>query len=162
MQSAPAEGAMADTPQRRGRPRGSRVDPVVRFFRQTENPNHMTALIARAIIDWHQPREEREKRLRAELNACRARGGDVWPILDALQMLDTHDSIGREEKRITHKQALKIALKQSAAGVHKSQITIETDTAGHRLVSSKPLPKGSVRRPDPGKALDMLRRGRAK
>jgi hypothetical protein len=153
---------MADTPQRRGRPPGSRVDPVVRFFRQTGNPNYMAALIARAIIDWHQPREEREKCLRAELDACRARGGDVWPILDALQMLDIHDSIGREEKRITHKQALKMVLNKSPADVRKSQITIETDTAGHRVVSSKPLPNGSVRRPDPGKALDMLRRGRAK
>ena len=75
----------------RGRPRGSRVDPIVQMMRQTGNPDFMAAKMARDIIDYHQPRQEKEKRLRAELDACKARGGDIWPIIDELGMLDTID-----------------------------------------------------------------------
>ena len=86
----------------RGRPRGSRVDPVVRMMRQTGNPDFMAANMARGIIAYYQPRQEKEKRLRAELDACKARGGDIWPIIDQLGMLDIVDDpavgLHREKK----------------------------------------------------------------
>ena len=149
----------------RGRPRGSRVDPVVRMMRQTGNPDFMAAKMARAIIDYHQPRQEKEKRLRAELDACKARGGDIWPIIDQLGMLDTVDDpavgLPREEKRVTHKQAARMAIELLGDGVAKPVVTIETDAAGRRMVCSKLPPEARRRQPNPDKVLDLLRRGRA-
>ncbi len=147
----------------RGRPRESRVDPVVRMMRQTGNPNFMAATIARAIIDYHQPRKEKKKRLLAELDACKASGGDIWPIIDALQMLDTLDAIGlhREERRFTHKQATPMAIKCLGDGISKPGVTIQTD-AGRLMVCSKISPDAPRRQSDPTKVLDLLRRGRAR
>ena len=148
----------------RGRPRGSRVNPVVRMMRQTGNPHFMAATIARAIIDYHQPGKEKKKRLLAELDACKARGGDIWPIVDALQMLDTFDALGlhRDERRVMHKHAMPMAIEHLGEGVSKPVVTIETDAVGRRMVCSRPLPEAPRRQPDPTKALDLLRRDRAR
>jgi hypothetical protein len=164
MQSVPAEGTML-VKKPRGRPRDSRVSPVVQMMRQTGNSNFMAATIARAIIDHHQPREEKEKRLRAKLAACEARGGDIWPIIDALGMLDTVDDpavgLPREEKRVTHKKAARMAIEFLDDGVAKPVVTVETDAAGRRMVCSKLPHNARGRKPDPKKFLDSLRRGRA-
>ena len=147
----------------RGRPRGSRVGPVVRMMRQTGKPHFMAATIARAIIDYHQPRKEKKKRLLAELDACRARGGDIWPIIDALQMIDTLDVMGLhpEERRVTHKQATPMAINCLGDGVSKPVVTMETDAAGRRMVCSKLPHEARCRQPDPDKVLGLLRRRRA-
>ena len=149
----------------RGRPRGSRVDPIVRMMRQTGNPDFMAAKMARDIIGYHQPRQEKEKRLRAELDACKARGGDIWPIIDELGLLDTIDDpavgLSREEKRVPHKEATRTAIKLLDEGVTKPVVTGETDAAGRRMVSSKLPPKARRRKLDPDKVLDLLRRRRA-
>jgi hypothetical protein len=164
MQSVPAEGTMI-VKKPRGRPPGSRVGPVVRMMRQTGKPNFMAATIARAIIDYYQPRKEKKKRLLAELDACKARGGDIWPIIDALGMLDTVDDpavgLPREEKRVTHKEAARMAIKLLGDGVAKPVVTVETDAAGRRMVCSKLPPKPRRKQPNPAKVLDSLRRGRA-
>jgi hypothetical protein len=88
----------------------------------------VSATIARAIIDYHQPRQEKKKRLLAELDACKARGGDIWPIIDALGMLDTVDDpavgLPPEEKRVTHKEAARMAIKllpQGACRLHQQR-----------------------------------------
>jgi hypothetical protein len=133
-------------------------------MRQTGNPHFVAAMIARAIIDYHQPRKEKEERLLAELDARKASGGDIWPIIDALQMLDTHDAMGlhQEERRVTHKEAVPMAIKLLGDGVSKPAVTIEIDAAGRRMVCSKPLPEALRRQPDQTKVLDLLRRGRAR
>jgi hypothetical protein len=149
--------------RRRGRPRGSRVDPIVRMIRQTGNPNFMGATIARAIIAFHQSRHEKENRLRAELEACKARGADPWAVIDALQMLDTFDAISRhpEERRVTHKQAIQIATEFLADGVTRPLITIESGGGGRQMVCSKPSPCPRRGWPNWSRVLELLRRGRA-
>jgi hypothetical protein len=129
-------------------------------MRQTGNPNLMAAEQARAIIEHHRPREEKEKRLRDELAAREASGGDVWPIRDALQMLDTNADLA-EEKRVTHKKAVRMAIEYYRDGVSKPIVTVETDAAGRPIVSCKPSSKARRLEPDPDKALELLRRGRA-
>jgi hypothetical protein len=133
-------------------------------MRQTGNPHFMAATIARAIIDYHQPRKEKEERLLAELDARKARGGDIWPIIDALQMLDTLEAMGlhKEERRVTHKQAVPMAIECLDDGVSKPVVTIETDVAGRRMVCGKALPEAPRRQPDPTKVLELLRRDRAR
>lgn len=134
------------------------------MMRQTGNHNFMAATIARAIIDYDQPRKEKKKRLLAELDACKARGGEIWPIIDALQMLDTLDAMGlhREQRRVRHKQATPMAIEALGDGVSKPAVTIEADAAGRRMVCSKIPPDAPRRKPDPTKVLDLLRRGRAR
>jgi hypothetical protein len=159
MQSVPAEGTTL-VKKARGRPRGSRVPQGLQFMRQTGNPNLMAAQLARAIIEHHRSREEKEKRLRDELAAREASGGDVWPIRDALQMLDTNNDLA-EEKRVTHKEAVRMAIEHYRDGVSESVVTVETDAAGRPIASCKPSPKARRLRPDPEKVLELLRRGRA-
>jgi hypothetical protein len=159
MQSVPAEGTVL-VKKPRGRPRGSRVSQGVQFMRQTGNPNLLAAQLARAIIEHHRSREEKEKRLRDELAACEASGGDVSPMRDALQMLDTNADLA-EEKRVTHKKAVRMAIEHYRDGVSKPIVTVETDAAGRPIVSCKPSPKARRLRLNANKVLELLRRGRA-
>jgi hypothetical protein len=132
-------------------------------MRQTGDPDFTAAVYARAIIEFHRSWEEKRRRLQSTLDARRASGEDPWPILDELQMLDTLDQMGlRDEKRITHKEAMRIAIELLGDGISKPAVTIEIDAAGRRMVCGKPQPGAPRRRPDPDKALDLLRRDRTR
>jgi hypothetical protein len=130
---------------------------------QEEGSVTHNATIARAIIDNQQPRKEKKERLLAELDARKARGDDIGPVIDALQTLDALDAMGlpQVEGSVTHKQAVRM-VECLGVGVSKPAVTIETDAAGRRMVCGKPLPEAPRRRPDPDKALDLLRRGRTR
>ena len=129
----------------RGRPRGSRVDPVVRMMRQTGNPDFMAANMARDIIAYYQPRQEKEKRLRAELDACKARGGNIWPIINlrgcSISLTTPLWGLHREKKRVPHKQADPVAIELLGDGLAKPVVTIETHAAGRRIVCEQVPPR---------------------
>ncbi len=86
-------------------------------------------------------------------------------LIDELGLLDTIDDpavgLSREEKRVPHKEATRTAIKLLEEGVTKPVVTVETDAAGRRMVCNKLPPKARRRKPDWGKVLNLLRRGRA-
>ena len=135
--------------KRRGRPPGSRVDPVVRMFRQTGNADHMAAVMARAIIDWHKPPpREKIQALIAAYMADEKTRHRAWPLIDYLACLDFAERAGfREERRITHKEAVGMAIKELGDGVSKPKVTIYTDHSGHRVVRSEKAPGAPLIKP---------------
>jgi len=108
-------------PKKRGRPRGSTVDPIMQMVRQTGNPDFMIALMARRIIDEH-----------------KARG----------QHLD-------------REQAIDMALcefQRRFGGLRKLTVRRDPcDPSGQRF-----LLKGAPAKPNRGRILELLRKGRVK
>jgi hypothetical protein len=90
----------------RGRPRKDPMD-------KCGDAVFMAALNARVIADYHRPRQETRELLLIALKSARAKGLDPYPILDQLQMLDTlavmEEAKGmvREERHLSHKEALR-------------------------------------------------------
>jgi len=149
-----AESERADKKGRGRRP--GKVEPVVRYLRQTGNPNLMVAEMARMIINRHRPREKVYERnlLKRAIDA-----GD-WATVDAVTMVDTIDKLlPNESKRIAHKEAIKQALKEfkrlSPDGISKSEVRFGI-LGGHRMAVLEPSPPDAPRRQPDYKSVEKI------
>jgi hypothetical protein len=141
--------------KRRGPKPGSRMHPVMRALRMTGNPNRMAALLAQMYIEADADEEAVEKEPRRI--TWTADGFDTPPRFPLPPLNLKRIS---KRKKLTHKEAVRLAIEDLSGVVTKAKISIRTDARGHRLAVLESDPKALRKQPDPRKVLDMVRRRR--